>query len=123
MSDFNNYNFNPGNKANLKLFLKREFLRQYYNYFNTKELNDDVEKADLITTEEICQCFPFRSNPTKQGYNDPSQIENIRVARVLTGTLGGKTTFGNLNAPVPLNYLGGWEGQPGGAIRPLRNKF
>jgi hypothetical protein len=31
--------------------------------------------------------------------------------------------YGNLYKPVPLNFLGGWEGQPGGSPRPLRNKF
>jgi hypothetical protein len=31
--------------------------------------------------------------------------------------------FGNFNKPVAINYLGGWEGQPGGLPKPLRNKF
>jgi hypothetical protein len=71
----------------------------------------------------LCGCIQQRVNLIKQGWNDPSQTENRRISQALTGNLGGKTTFGNSNNPVTLNYLGGWEGQPGGSIRPLRNKF
>ena len=115
--------FTPGNKANLRLLLQKEFLRQYFNAFNTTQITDNINNADDITEGSLCQCTSFRSNPVKQGYNDPSQTQNNRYASILTGTLGGKTTYGNLNVPVTLNYLGSWEGQPGGSFKPLRNKF
>jgi hypothetical protein len=123
MSTFNNNRSTPGNKANLRPLLQKEYLRQYYNYFNTTQITQNINNGDQITEGTLCQCLPFRSNPIKQGYNDPSQTENNRIASILTGSLGGKTTFGNINKPVTINYLGGWEGQPGGSPRPLRNKF
>ena len=58
-----------------------------------------------------------------QPTNSFFQSENVRVANAITNNLGGKLTFGNLNTPAKLNYLGGIEGQPGGTPRPLRNKF
>ena len=115
--------FTPGNKANLKLLLQKELLRTYYNAFNTNQTTQDILNADQITEGTLCNCKPFRSNSVKQGYNDPSQTQNQRFASILTGTLGGRTTFGNLNRPAVVNYLGSWQGQPGGSFKPLRNTF
>ena len=123
MAGYANHSFTPGNKANLKSLLQKQYLRQYYSAFNTTQTTDNINNGDQITEGTLCQCRPFRTNPIKQGYNDPSQTENNRIASILTGTLGGKTTFGNINKPVTINYLGGWEGQPGGSFKPLRNKF
>ena len=96
--------------------MNKEFIRQYYNSFNTSNNTD-------ITDGTLCGCIPPRANSIKQGWNDSSHTENNRIAQAITGTLGGRTTFGNFNNPVKLNYLGGWEGQPGGLPRPLRNRF
>jgi hypothetical protein len=115
--------FTPGNKANLRLLLQKELLRQYYANFNNTSITDNINNADDITESSLCSCTGFRANPVKQGYNDPSQTENNRIAQILTGTLGGRTTYGNFNQPVFTTYLGGWEGQPGGLPKPLRNKF
>jgi hypothetical protein len=123
MSTYNNSRFTPGNKGNLRLFMNKAFIRQYYRQFNTEQLFDNINNADDITEGTLCGCIQQRANLTKQGWNDPSQTENTRVSRILTGTLGGKTTFGNFNRPVTVNYLGSWEGQPGGSFRPPRNKF
>jgi len=101
----------PGNKGNLRLFINKAFIKQYYQASNN-------------TTEGIlCGCIPQTANSIKQGWNDPSQTENTRISQALTGTLGGKITYGNFYKPVTINYLGGWEGQPGGLPRPLRNSF
>ena len=71
----------------------------------------------------FCECFQDKVIRVKQGYNDPTESNIIRVAHLLDrSTLGGRTTFGNPNIP-PLIYLGGAEGQPGGLPRPPRNKF
>jgi hypothetical protein len=123
MSTYNNNRFTPGNKGNLRQFISKEFLRQYYRTFNSSQSFDNINNADDITEGSLCGCIKQRHNLTKQGWNDPSQTENHRVARILTGTLGGRTTYGNFNRPVSINYLGSWEGQPGGAFRPMRNKF
>lgn len=116
MSTYNNNRFTPGKKSNLRLFLNKEIIKQHYNYSN-------IYNKDAITEISLCDCIQEKTNFTNNGWNDASQTENNRISQILTGTLGGKTTFGNFNKPVKLNYLGGWEGQPGGSITPPRNKF
>jgi hypothetical protein len=111
MTIYNNNRFTPGNKANLRAYINKAFIRQYYNSFAT----DD--------SDSLCGCIQQKANSVKQGWNDPSQTENTRISQALTGTLGGKITFGNGNKPVVINYLGGTEGQSGGIPKPLRNKF
>jgi hypothetical protein len=110
MSTYNHNRYTPGNKSNLRLFLNKALIRQFNH-------------LDDTSTDTLCGCIQQKANLTKQGWNDPSQTKNQRITQILTGTLGGKTTFGNLNKPVNVNYLGGWEGQPGGSFKPLRNKF
>ena len=123
MTQFNNNRFTPGNKANLRKLISKEFIKQYYNIFITQQINENINNADDITDSSLCMCIPERANSIKQGYNDPSQTTNTRISQILTGTLGGRTTFGNFNIAVNINHLGGWEGQPGGLRKPLRNKF
>lgn len=123
MTKYNNNRFTPGNKANLRLFMNQAFIRQYYQAFNTTQTFDNINNADDITQGTLCGCIPPQANPVKQGWNDPSQTENTRISQAITGTLGGKITYGNFNKPIILNYLGGREGQPGGSPRPLRNRF
>lgn len=120
MSTYNIHRFTPGNKGNMRLFMNKEYLRQYYAEVITKKAFNKI-----ITSGEgsLCDCVPQQANKGKQGWNDSLQPENIRISKMLTGTLGGKITYGNLNTPATLNYLGGWEGQPGGSFKPLRNKF
>jgi hypothetical protein len=109
MTRYNNNRFTPGNKGNLRLLINKILINQHYQYDINKEL--------------LCGCIQQQSNLTKQGWNDPSQTENMRISQILTGTLGGRTTFGNFNNLVKLTYLGGWEGQPGGSPQPLKNRF
>jgi len=123
MSNYNNNRFTPGNKANLRRYIAAQYLRQYYQTFLIGQTFDNVLNSDDITQGSLCTCIPPQANAIKQGYNDPSQTENKRVARILTSTLGGRTTFGNRNGPVFINYLGGVYGQPGGTPKPLRNNF
>ena len=111
MTRYNNNRFTPGNKGNLRAFINKAFIRQYYQNF------------DNITESTLCGCIPQQFNNIKQGWNDISQTESKRIAQTLTRTLGGRITYGNFYKPVTTNYLGGWEGQPGGLPRPLRNRF
>lgn len=116
MSRFNNYRFTPGNKGNLRLSMNKAYIKEYYGNFDT----DDTTIADGI----LCQCVPPRANALKQGFNDSSQPNNMRISQILTSSLGGRIAYGNINNPLLLfDYLGGREGQPGGTPRPLRNKF
>ena len=116
MSNYNNNRFTPGNKANMRLLINKSYiLQQYRPYLN--------EYIDYVKEDIICGCIQQKANNIKQGWNDPSQTENMRISQALSGTLGGNIMFGNFNKPVAINYLGGWEGQPGGLPKPLRNKF
>lgn len=112
MTGYNTNGFTPGRKSNLRLFINQSYIQQFYR------TNQNINNADRT----FCGCQP-QANKIKQGWNDPSQTENTRISQILTGTLGGKITFGNFYKPVTINYLGGWEGQPGGLPRPLRNRF
>jgi len=123
MSTYNNNRFTPGNKGNMRLFITKAFIKEYYKSFNTTQTTDNINNADDITEGSLCNCIQQRANLVKQGWNDPSQTENRRISSILTGSLGGRTTFGNFNRPATINYLGGWDGQPGGSFKPLRNKF
>ncbi len=123
MTRYNNNRFTPGNKSNLRLFINKQFIRQYYQAFNNSQTYDNINNADDIDEGTLCSCIPPQANAIKQGWNDPSQTQNNRIAQAITGTLGGKITYGNRNMPIVVSYLGGWEGQPGGLPRPLRNRF
>jgi hypothetical protein len=121
---YNNVNqFTPGSKGNMRIFLNREFLQQYYLKFLDTQTYQNLINSNKINQPSLCNCEQQKSNKTKQGWNDPMQSENCRISQILSGSLGGKLTFGNLNNPISINELGGWEGQPGGSLKPLRNKF
>lgn len=105
-----NNSFTPGNKSNMRSYLNKIYTKQYYY-------------SSIIPNDYLCGCIQQKANNIKQGWNDPSQTENMRISQILTGTLGGRTTFGNPNNLLFVSYLGGREGQPGGLPRPPRNRF
>ena len=94
-----------GDKARFKYLLNRVYLSEYTG------------------NEALCKCLEPITNKKFHTWSDILQTENERVSKILTGTLGGRITFGNRNKQAIVNYLGGWEGQPGGSPRPLRNNF
>lgn len=100
--------YNPRNNA-IKSFINKIFLQQFYY------LDKDIDTK--------CRCGVPQHKNEKQGWSYPSQTENTRIAQTVKNSLGGRITFGNSYKPVTLNYMGGWEGQPGGVSKPLRNKF
>jgi hypothetical protein len=72
---------------------------------------------------ESCRCIQPYYSKNKTGYNNPQQTTNMRISQSVNNNLGGRTTFGNLGTPLIVNYLGRVEGQPGGSLQALRNKF
>jgi len=88
----------------------RSGFKKLYNYTIFKEYN-------------TCACIQSQVNKNKTGYNNPFQTENQRISGILTNNLGGRTTFGNFGIPVQINSLGRAEGQLGGSLQALRNKF
>lgn len=128
MSYYNNNRYTPGSKSNLRKFLNNQLIIDQYTNIISKEPNYKEYMANFenaIEANYLCQCRQLnKANDLKQGYNDPSISEASRISqRIQQSNLGGKITFGNLYKPVTLNYMGGWEGQPGGSQKPLRNKF
>jgi hypothetical protein len=90
---------------------------------NIKNLIKNILLCNFCGLYNECQCIQEKVARIKTGYNSPLQTQANQVSQIITGTLGGKTTFGNFGAPIELTYLGGTEGQPGGSPRPIRNKF
>ena len=127
MSYYNNNRYTPGNKANLRKYLQNQsIIHSYVNYItfiNSQNTLNILNANDI--TDYSCVCQPLsKVNNLKQGYNDPSISEAVRISqRIQQSNLGGKITFGNMNKPVQINYLGGWEGQPGGSFKSISNKF
>jgi hypothetical protein len=72
---------------------------------------------------DTCNCIQEKANQIKTGWNDASQTENDRITQILSNNLGGKITFGNFGIPAKVNYLGRVEGQPGGSLQGLKNRF
>lgn len=96
----------PARKAHIRKLLER----QYLNVYNDPNFS--------------CECKePEKVIANKQGYTDSTITNNMRVAQIITTSLGGRITFGNFGNPAELTYLGGIEGQPGGIPRPPRNRF
>lgn len=112
MTRYNNNRFTPGNKANLRTIIDRAYFLQSNNLYN-------------VDDKYLCTCLPpvIKFNNSNQGFNNSMQTENQRISQLLTGTLGGRITFGDNFSPLKLDYLGSREGQPGGSFRPLRNRF
>ena len=95
----------------------------YVKVINNSSNNSTTDFNTNCNLYQACQCIQQKVNQIKTGYNNPTQTEANRITQAITGTLGGRTTFGNFGVPANLTYLGGVEGQPGGSPRPLRNKF
>ena len=107
-------NIYPGkNNSNLKRFIRHEYLNQYYG----------LNKQVLPEVNGDCNCSQNKVLETKQGYLDPNISNAQRISQLLQINVGGRTTFGNFNNPLPTNNLGGIEGQSGGIPRPPRNRF
>ena len=106
-------NIYPGNHSNLRRYIRKEYLNQYYNLQQDLSPNIDGE----------CNCVKNKVLTTKQGYLDPNISSAQRISQILQTNVGGRTNFGNSNSPLNLNNLGGIEGQSGGTHRPPRNKF
>lgn len=128
MSYYNNNRYTPGNKSNMRKYMSKQLIiNRYVDYvaFINTQTQQNILNADDITESNLCQCtLPTKANALKQGYNDPSIPETVRISqRIQQSNLGGKITFGNKNRPMNMDYLGGWEGQPGGSFRPVRNNF
>jgi hypothetical protein len=127
--------FTPGRKGNLSRLLRKLYYCQskpitvpFTGTGFTYTLENPISNCNIY---ENCACIQEKVNQIKTGYNDPIQPQNLRVSQLITQSVGGRTTFGNIglglgrgaNARTFNTYLGGIEGQPGGSPRPIRNRF
>lgn len=106
-------NIYPGNHSNLRRYIRREYLNQYYN----------LQREVLPEINGECNCVQNKVLSIKQGYLDPNISDAQRISQIIRTSVGGRTTFGNVNGPLQVNELGGYAGQSGGMPRPPRNKF
>ena len=87
----------------------------------------EINTSNLNTSNLNCVCVPDKYDKTTVGSDSPSLkiSNNMRIAQVITSSLGGKTQYGNfyLGQPLQLNYLGRNEGMPGGSGSAPKNRF
>lgn len=94
------------------------------NYLNNSYLRKLIKNYNEQNLKEYqCNCFKETINKSTMGSSDSTKTAAFRISRILTLNLGGRTAFGNNGVPIFTNYLGGIDGQPGGTLAPIRNKF
>lgn len=85
-----------------------------------------------IITQGCCRPLPLKEKVINNS-SQWVQPQNTQVRRAVDTILfvnGGRTQYGNRSTiqnnaqqNIRLNYLGRTEGQPGGIIGPIKNKF
>lgn len=102
------YGFYPGSKSSASKIINyvAEYNRNLSNY--------------------SCYCIPDKYDKNTPGSLDASiRISNsMRIAQILKISKNGRINYGNyLGESKNLNYLGRFEGMPGGSGGPPLNKF
>ena len=75
-----------------------------------------------------CSCRPDISKKLSANPNSSYDSRNLRISQTINSTRGGgRIQFGNAYLGVSigagLNYLGRFEGMPGGSGVPIKNKY
>ena len=108
----------------MSILERRSRLTRYLEY---QRLLQRYEELGMVAPDNpylLCTCFTGQDVGvrTKETVK-PRGVQNRRVSRILQSSLGGKVTYGIFGELVPLTFLGGIEGQPGGIPFPPRNQF
>ena len=99
-----------------------------------------ITRQYLTGGNPLCLCIPASSNKkvlSNAVYDenglliklaviknlDLVQPQNERLATIIKYSPGGRIQYGNQGIVRPTTFLGRTEGQPGGIIGPLKNKF
>lgn len=74
---------------------------------------------------ERCNCAKVEKYLFGSQSSDVVLPYNERISQIILTSLGGRIRYGNsyLIDPGTTNYLGRFEGQPGGGGKPIRNRF
>lgn len=120
--------FTPGQKSQASRMIHYNAV---YNYLR-ESLNNDPTNPVLYyaplqsQNEIICSCY---RNEINSNYVDTQTYPNISTNMITSQKIkigkGSSLQFGNyyLGEKPNINYLGKFEGQPGGSGLPLKNKF
>jgi hypothetical protein len=98
-----------------------QFIKPKPRKYNVKNL---IYYQDY-STAPTCNCI--KEEKYLFGSSSPSEVlpYNERISLIILASKGGRIHFGNayIGKPVIGNYLGRFEGQPGGGGTPIRNRF
>ena len=118
------------NDTNTNTNTKSEIIANFYRYYKRNRpilRNPQIVYYNPSVDGLFCRC----ERPQK--YLFASQTADVvlpyreRITQIITSSLGkgGRIHYGNfyLDKPLVTNYLGRFEGQPGGGGAPIRNRF
>ena len=87
-----------------------------------KRVSNSARYYDASRKPPICICDQeIISSTTSTSSNTTSQTRNQRIAQLIRSNLGGSVRFGDNS--VRVNFLGNYEGQPGGIGSSPKNNF
>ena len=96
-------------------------------YFGAGKINTTrkIINARQNVENPVCKCpVQDKTSINTSSDNNNQYTENQRIADLVRNSLGGRVQYGNnINRQQLATFLGRTEGQPGGIIGPLRNKF
>jgi hypothetical protein len=119
--------FTPGKKAFSSRMIQYNAV---YNYLRENLNNNPTNPVFYYPPEQqqqniICNCYNDQLNKFTSQQSSPNISSNIKISQTIRRTTGGKIQFGNyyLGEQQKRNYLGLFEGQPGGSGVQNKNKF
>jgi hypothetical protein len=109
--------FTPGNKSYAKRMIN------YNAIYNELMLNPNSFNFQDNTLECLCVSNKYNKLVLASDSSSTNISNNTRISQIVNFYKGGKTQYGNfyLGQPLNLNYLGRFEGMPGGSGTPPRN--
>ena len=121
MTSFSNaYYFGPGGVTTVT---RQIITRQYLSGGNPQCLCIPASSNKKVLSKAVYDENGLLIKPTVFKNLDLVQTQNERIATIIKYSQGGRVQYGNRGSNQPTTFLGRTEGQPGGIIGPLKNKF
>jgi hypothetical protein len=77
-----------------------------------------------VYEEHACACIQEEAKNTNNGWNIPNLSRAEKISLDVLYYPGGRIQFGNgIGEPIPTNIWGRAQGQLGGSLQALRNRF